>query len=47
MVDPIALTIDALILTFRGDVPLETWFPLIGDIFVNVGTMILNLLGVA
>lgn len=32
MVDPFALTAFAVISTLRGDVPLETWFPLFRDI---------------
>lgn len=43
MVDPFALTAFAVISTLRGDVPLETWFPLIEDVFSNAVNMIINL----
>ena len=46
MTNPITLTISAILLTLFGDAPIETWFPLIKDIAVNVGTMMLNVLGV-
>jgi hypothetical protein len=46
MVDPIALTAFAIISTLRGDVPLETWFPLIEDIFSNAVAMLSNILEV-
>lgn len=32
MTDPIALTFDALYLTFTGQAPIEAWFPLFRDI---------------
>ena len=32
MTDPIALTFDALYLTFTGQAPIEAWFPLFKDI---------------
>ena len=46
MTNPITLTLSAILLTLFGDVPIETWFPLIKDIAVNVGTTIVNVLGV-
>ncbi len=44
MVNPIALTFDALYLTFNGTVPLETWFPLIEDIIRNVADSVINII---
>ena len=38
MTNPFALTLAAILMTLRGDVPLETWAPLFSDI----GTMLLN-----
>ncbi|MBP3939500.1 MAG: hypothetical protein IK955_08825 [Clostridia bacterium] len=38
MTDPIALTFDALYLTFTGQAPIEAWFPLLKDI----ATMLLD-----
>lgn len=45
MTDPILLTIDAILLTLRGDAPISIWFPLIEDIFTNTIGMIANLFG--
>ena len=47
IINVFALTFSAIFMTLTGDVPLETWSPLVEDIFVNFSTMILNCLGVA
>ncbi|MEE0981805.1 MAG: hypothetical protein U0K91_08975 [Acutalibacteraceae bacterium] len=43
MVDPFALTAFAIISTLRGDVPLETWFPLFEDIVGNIADSVINI----
>jgi hypothetical protein len=43
MVDPFALTAFAVISTLRGDVPIETWFPLFEDVFFNAVNLIIDL----
>lgn len=40
MTNPFALTLAAILMTFRGDVPLETWAPLFVDIANNIATSI-------
>ncbi|MEE0981054.1 MAG: hypothetical protein U0K91_05155 [Acutalibacteraceae bacterium] len=44
MVDPFALTAFAVISTLRGDVPLETWFPLFEDIVRNIADSAINII---
>lgn len=44
MVDPFALTAFAIISTLRGDVPIETWFPLFEDILNNLIMMFSNII---
>ena len=40
MTNPFWLTVAATIMTFRGDVPLETWLPLIKDIaYIIIGSL--------
>lgn len=46
MTDPIALTIFAIVSTFRGDVPIETWFPLFKDIGMIIFDKVMNVLEV-
>ena len=46
MVDPFALTAFAIISTLRGDVPLETWFPLFEDFGMMLLDKVMNILEV-
>lgn len=46
MTDPIALTFDALYLTFTGQAPIEAWFPLFKDIGMMLLDKVMNILEV-
>lgn len=43
MTNPFALTLAAILMTLRGDVPLETWTPLFEDIIRGLATVIENI----
>lgn len=43
MVNPITLTLSAILLTIFGEAPISVWFPLIEDVFTNSVNMIVNL----
>ncbi len=44
MTDPVALTFDALYLTFTGQAPVEAWFPLFGDILRMIVDALANII---
>lgn len=44
MTNPFALTLAAILMTLRGDVPLETWTPLFEDIIRNIADSLIGVL---
>lgn len=46
MVNPFWLTFAALLMTLRGDVPLETWFPLFEDFGMMLLDKVMNIMEV-
>ena len=44
MVNPIALTFSAILLTIFGEAPISAWFPLIEDVLTNAVNMVVNLI---
>ena len=44
MVNPITLTLSAILLTVFGEAPISVWFPLIEDALTNTVNMIVNLI---